>query len=298
MPAAAASAPIAQAFRVVRRALKILADREVSPQTGLLKSTLLQLDSTFSERNYGASSFLDFVEKLAQAGFVHLKHVRPQRDGGAERRLRRRSRGRRPTATTLPRRRLRRPALRADRRSRRAHGARAAGSPDGSRGSTARSEPAGAGSPARQEPAGPPLGDQADGVPRAGQHPRRRDQRALADVSAQRETDPAPGRGRLRRAPLRVRRADGSAEGLPARRLRPGRARSPRRPARVPGLGAAGRGAAAPVSRPNLPQPDVEEYENQPIETPRAEPIDAASPCRRPRSGRFPSRFPPAGWSA
>ena len=65
MPAAAASAPIAQAFPVVRRALKILADREVSPQTGLLKSTLLQLDSTFSERNYGASSFLDFVEKLA-----------------------------------------------------------------------------------------------------------------------------------------------------------------------------------------------------------------------------------------
>src|SRR5262249_36018534 len=55
------------------RALKILADREVSPQTGLLKSTLLQLDSTFSERNYGASSFLDFAEKLAQAGLVQLK---------------------------------------------------------------------------------------------------------------------------------------------------------------------------------------------------------------------------------
>ncbi|PYR63739.1 MAG: hypothetical protein DMF91_02520 [Acidobacteria bacterium] len=75
MPAAAASAPIAQAFPIVRRALKILADREVSPQTGLLKSTLLQLDSTFSERNYGASSFLDFAEKLAQAGLVQLKHA-------------------------------------------------------------------------------------------------------------------------------------------------------------------------------------------------------------------------------
>jgi uncharacterized LabA/DUF88 family protein len=73
MPAAAASSPVAQAFPVVRRALKILADREVTPQTGLLKSTLLQLDSTFSERNYGASSFLDFVEKLANSGFVHLK---------------------------------------------------------------------------------------------------------------------------------------------------------------------------------------------------------------------------------
>jgi uncharacterized LabA/DUF88 family protein len=75
MPAAAASSPIAQAVPIVRRALKILADREVSPQTGLLKSTLLQLDSTFSERNYGASSFLDFVEKLSQAGIVSLKHA-------------------------------------------------------------------------------------------------------------------------------------------------------------------------------------------------------------------------------
>src|ERR1700704_2572441 len=73
MPAAAASSPIGQALPVVRRALKILADREVTPQTGLLKSTLLQLDSTFSERNYGASSFLDFVGKLAKSGFVLLK---------------------------------------------------------------------------------------------------------------------------------------------------------------------------------------------------------------------------------
>jgi uncharacterized LabA/DUF88 family protein len=74
-PAARASAPVTQAYPIVRRALKILADREVSPQTGLLKSTLLQLDSTFSERNYGASSFLDFVEKLAQGGLVSLKHA-------------------------------------------------------------------------------------------------------------------------------------------------------------------------------------------------------------------------------
>ncbi len=70
-----ASAPIAGAFPLVRRAIKILADREVTPQTGLLKSTLLQLDSTFSERNYGASTFLDFAEKLAQAGLVQLKHA-------------------------------------------------------------------------------------------------------------------------------------------------------------------------------------------------------------------------------
>jgi uncharacterized LabA/DUF88 family protein len=72
--ATTATLPIAQAFPIVRRALKILADREVSPQTGLLKSTLLQLDSTFSERSYGASSFLDFAEKLAEAGLVQLKH--------------------------------------------------------------------------------------------------------------------------------------------------------------------------------------------------------------------------------
>ena len=70
----AASAPVAQAFPVVERALKLLSEREVSPQIGLLKSTLLQLDSTFSERTYGASSFLDFVEKLAQSGLVQLKH--------------------------------------------------------------------------------------------------------------------------------------------------------------------------------------------------------------------------------
>jgi uncharacterized LabA/DUF88 family protein/chemotaxis protein histidine kinase CheA len=60
---------------LVRRALKILSDREVSPQLGLLKSTLLQLDSTFSERDYGVSSFRDFVQKLADAGYIYLKQV-------------------------------------------------------------------------------------------------------------------------------------------------------------------------------------------------------------------------------
>ena len=72
-PASLAAQPISQAFSIVKRALKVLAEREVSPQTGLLKSTLLQLDSTFSERNYGSSSFLDFTEKLSQAGLVLLK---------------------------------------------------------------------------------------------------------------------------------------------------------------------------------------------------------------------------------
>ena len=57
----------------MRRALKVLIDREVSPQLGLLKSTLLQLDSTFSERTYGAGSFRDFAQKLAAAGHVVLR---------------------------------------------------------------------------------------------------------------------------------------------------------------------------------------------------------------------------------
>jgi uncharacterized LabA/DUF88 family protein len=68
-----AQAPLEQIFPLVRRALKVLADREVSPQLGLLKSTLLQLDSTFSERSYGAGTFRDFAERLEKAGLVTLK---------------------------------------------------------------------------------------------------------------------------------------------------------------------------------------------------------------------------------
>src|SRR4051812_6425694 len=70
---ASSQAPIEQVMPLLRRALKVLSDREVSPQLGLLKSTLLQLDSTFSERSYGVSSFRDFAEKLAAAGFVALR---------------------------------------------------------------------------------------------------------------------------------------------------------------------------------------------------------------------------------
>jgi uncharacterized LabA/DUF88 family protein len=65
---------IEQAVPLVRRALKVLTDREVSPQLGLLKSTLLQLDSSFSERDYGVSSFREFADKLAKQGLVSLKH--------------------------------------------------------------------------------------------------------------------------------------------------------------------------------------------------------------------------------
>jgi hypothetical protein len=67
-------APIEQALPLVTRALKVLSEREVSPQLGLLKSTLLQLDSTFSERTYGAGSFREFVQKLEKHGVVKVHH--------------------------------------------------------------------------------------------------------------------------------------------------------------------------------------------------------------------------------
>ena len=76
VPAAIGQAmPIDNIVPLVHRALKVLADREVTPQLGLLKSTLLQLDSSFSERDYGVSSFRDFAEKLAEKGIVLLKHT-------------------------------------------------------------------------------------------------------------------------------------------------------------------------------------------------------------------------------
>ncbi len=61
---------LGQAMPLVERALQVLERREVRPQLGLLKSTMLQLDSSFSERAYGASSFTDFVEKLRKADYV------------------------------------------------------------------------------------------------------------------------------------------------------------------------------------------------------------------------------------
>ncbi len=67
--------PLDQVVPLVRRALKVLSDREVTPQLGLLKSTLLQLDSTFSERTYGVGSFRDFAQKLAGAGHVVLREA-------------------------------------------------------------------------------------------------------------------------------------------------------------------------------------------------------------------------------
>jgi uncharacterized protein (TIGR00288 family) len=61
---------LAQAMPLVDRALQVLERREVRPQLGLLKSTMLQLDSTFNEKAYGSGSFTDFVEKLQKENFV------------------------------------------------------------------------------------------------------------------------------------------------------------------------------------------------------------------------------------
>jgi uncharacterized LabA/DUF88 family protein len=68
-----ASKDVKDAMPLVKRALKVLADREVTPQLGVLKSTLLQLDSTFSEREFGVSTFRDFVQKLERAQQVTLR---------------------------------------------------------------------------------------------------------------------------------------------------------------------------------------------------------------------------------
>ncbi|MBZ5601162.1 MAG: NYN domain-containing protein [Acidobacteriia bacterium] len=63
---------LSQAMPLVERALQVLERRAVQPQLGLLKSTMLQLDSAFNERAYGASSFSDFVEKLKRAELVNV----------------------------------------------------------------------------------------------------------------------------------------------------------------------------------------------------------------------------------
>jgi uncharacterized protein (TIGR00288 family) len=60
------------AMPLVERALQVLERRGVQPQLGLLKSTMLQLDSTFSERAFGANSFSDFVEKMKKADLVNV----------------------------------------------------------------------------------------------------------------------------------------------------------------------------------------------------------------------------------
>jgi uncharacterized protein (TIGR00288 family) len=64
---------LALSMSLVERALQVLERRNVQPQLGLLKSTMLQLDSTFNESAYGARSFSEFVEKLKKADLVNVK---------------------------------------------------------------------------------------------------------------------------------------------------------------------------------------------------------------------------------
>jgi uncharacterized LabA/DUF88 family protein len=298
MPAAAASAPIAQALPVVRRALKILADREVTPQTGLLKSTLLQLDSTFSERNYGASSFLDFVEKLAKSGYVHLKtsgrSVMVELNEGFIEEHRTATDGEEAASTASPV--HAEPGASAIPYAAQGFNA-ASGAPvaqagsNGPHGSNVAhgfnpANPGGGFSPAIQEPVGPPLGDQAEGVQKAG--------RILGAATGARWPM------YLRNVKQILRQTEG---GFDERRYGFGglmdllkgcqregfvRVERDRRGGLRVFQGSALQGVApaAHVSRPNLPQPDVEEYENQPIDPQLAGPIETGEASEQePESG-------------
>jgi uncharacterized protein (TIGR00288 family) len=84
-----------QAMPLVERALQVLERREVRPQLGLLKSTMLQLDSSFSERAYGAGSFTDFIEKLRKNDMILVT-------GGEGRYMISRKRGGAPEKTVRP----------------------------------------------------------------------------------------------------------------------------------------------------------------------------------------------------
>ena len=282
MPAAAASVPIAQALPVVRRALKILADREVTPQTGLLKSTLLQLDSTFSERNYGASSFLDFVEKLAKSGYVHLKtsgrSVMVELNEGFVDEPRAASEGDDANASPVALSDAVQVAPQAAQSGLHVVPPPSQGYASGG-GAPSPGHGGGGFNPASQEPVGPPLGDQADGVQKAG--------RILGAATGARWPM------YLRNVKQILRQTEG---GFDERRYgfgglmdllkacqREGFVRVERdrrgglRVFQGPAL--QGGASAAPVSRPNLPQPDVEDtYENQPIDIRQPDPIDAGEP--------------------
>jgi len=63
---------LARVVPLIKRTLQVLERRNVQPQLGLLKSTMLQLDSAFTERNYGVGSFSDLIDKLSEAGYVKL----------------------------------------------------------------------------------------------------------------------------------------------------------------------------------------------------------------------------------
>ena len=194
--ARAAPTDVAKAIPLVKRALKVLVDREVSPQLGLLKSTLLQLDSTFSERDYGASTFRDFMEKIARTGLVTLRHAGRSLlvdVTDVERALESPANGTSARPPEGPRREQRRPGTRAgrDARSRGGRGAGRAGRRAGRAGAGGHRAPAAA-LPAARPPA------------------------ALAHVRAPAEAVPAGCRRGLRRAQVGVRHHRRVAAGVPA----------------------------------------------------------------------------------
>jgi hypothetical protein len=71
----------------VERSLQTLERRGVQAQLGLLKSTMMQLDPTFHERGFGASSFSDFIDKLNKAELIEVQgsggKLTIERKGGA-----------------------------------------------------------------------------------------------------------------------------------------------------------------------------------------------------------------------
>ncbi len=69
------SLPLSKAVPLIDRALNALEIRGVQPQLGLLKSTMLQLDSAFTESDYGTSSFSSFIEKLVAKDILGLTTI-------------------------------------------------------------------------------------------------------------------------------------------------------------------------------------------------------------------------------
>jgi uncharacterized protein (TIGR00288 family) len=66
------SLEVGAALPLVERSLQTLERRGVQAQLGLLKSTMMQLDPTFHERGFGASSFSDFIDKLKKADLIEV----------------------------------------------------------------------------------------------------------------------------------------------------------------------------------------------------------------------------------
>ncbi len=74
-PSRRRSLPLSKAVPLIDRALNALEIRGVQPQLGLLKSTMLQLDSAFTESDYGTSSFSSFIEKLVAKDILGLTTI-------------------------------------------------------------------------------------------------------------------------------------------------------------------------------------------------------------------------------